>query len=106
MSVLGACWVQAYFEKEGYFGCRHIFGEKVYFGKDLILERRPNFGARAIDGKKEACRKRRKSNMQRGKANVACRQESLTMIGLGFLINIVMAISLKNSINKNLGGLG
>jgi hypothetical protein len=38
--------------------------------------------------------------------NVLCRQENLTMIGLGVLINIVMAISLKNSINKNVGGLG
>jgi hypothetical protein len=71
MSVLGACWAQAYFEKEGYFGRRPIFGEKVYFGKDLILERRPNFGAHAIDGKKETCRKRRKRNMQEEKQHVA-----------------------------------
>jgi hypothetical protein len=40
------------------------------------------------------------------KINVAHRQEILTMIGLGFFIRIVTIISLKNSINKNLGGLG
>jgi hypothetical protein len=78
---------------------------QVDFGKDLILERRPNFGARTIDGKKATCRKRRKSNMQEEKQR-GSRQENLTMLGLGFLIKIVMAISLKNSINKNLGGLG
>jgi hypothetical protein len=50
----------------------HIFGEKVYFGKDLILERRPNFGTRAIDGKKATCKKRRKRSMQRRKAKVVC----------------------------------
>jgi hypothetical protein len=40
------------------------------------------------------------------KSNVAHEQASLTMMGLGFLIRIVTTISLKNSINKNLGGLG
>jgi hypothetical protein len=47
---------------------------------------------------KEACKRK----------NTTCarRKTSLTEIGLGFLIRIVMAISLKNSINKNLGGLG
>jgi hypothetical protein len=40
VSVLGACWMQAYFEKEGYFGCIPNFGEQIYFGKDLILERK------------------------------------------------------------------
>ena len=40
------------------------------------------------------------------KSNVAHRQASLTMIGLGFLINIATTISLKNSVNKNLRGLG
>jgi hypothetical protein len=34
------------------------------------------------------------------------KQTDLTMLGLGFLINIVMTINPKNSINKNLGGLG
>jgi hypothetical protein len=77
------CWVQAYFEKEIYFGCRPSFGEKFYFGKDLILERRPNFGAHARG--KEACKRR---------SNVAHKKESLTMIGLGVLINIVTTISL------------
>jgi len=59
--------VHAYFDKKGYFGRRHIVGEKVYFGKDLILERRPNFGVRVIDGKKVSCRKRRKNNIQEEK---------------------------------------
>jgi hypothetical protein len=65
MSVLGACWVQAYFEKKGYFECKHIFGEKVYFGKDLILERRPNFRTKSMERKQHE--KRRKSSMQRRK---------------------------------------
>jgi hypothetical protein len=34
------------------------------------------------------------------------RKTSLTLIWLGFFTNIVMAISLKSSINKDLGGLG
>jgi len=40
------------------------------------------------------------------KSHIARRKEILTIIGLGFLIRIVRAISLKNNINKNLGGLG
>jgi hypothetical protein len=40
MSVLGACWAQAYFEKEVYFGHRPIFGEGSVLGKDLFLERK------------------------------------------------------------------
>jgi hypothetical protein len=42
-----------------------IFENKVYFWKDPILERRINFGAHAIEGKKETCRKRRKNIMQK-----------------------------------------
>jgi hypothetical protein len=38
--MLGACWVQAYFEEI------------------------PNFGARAMSGKKETCKKIMKNNMQ------------------------------------------
>jgi hypothetical protein len=38
MSVLGACWAHAYFEKEVYFGRRPIFVENIYFGKDLFLK--------------------------------------------------------------------
>jgi hypothetical protein len=38
MSVLGACWVQAYFEKEVYFWHIPIFGEVSILGKDLFLE--------------------------------------------------------------------
>jgi hypothetical protein len=33
------CWEHSYFVKEDYFGCMPTFGEKIYFGKDLILER-------------------------------------------------------------------
>jgi hypothetical protein len=71
----------------------HMFGEKVYFGKDLILERRPNSGVHAIDGNKATCKKRRKERCNK-KSNMARRQASLTMIRLGFLIKTVMAISL------------
>jgi hypothetical protein len=73
MSVLGACWVQAYFEKEVYFGRMPIFGEGYFeerpiFGKeDLILEQ-------ATGGKKETCRKRRKSSMQEEKQHGEGRQ--------------------------------
>jgi len=35
---MDVCWAHAYFEREGYFGCMPIFGEKIYFVK------RPNFG--------------------------------------------------------------
>jgi hypothetical protein len=60
---------------------------KAYF------EERPNFGARATTGKKETCRKRRKSNMQEENP-CARRKTSLTILGLGFLIKVVMTISL------------
>jgi hypothetical protein len=49
MSVLGACWVQAYFEE------RPIFGRK-----DLILEKN--------NWQESSMQKMRKSNMQEGKA--------------------------------------
>jgi hypothetical protein len=68
MSVLGACcWVQAYFEKEVYFGCRPIFGERSILGKTYFWKGRPNFGVRATVERKQACRKRRKSKHAREK---------------------------------------
>jgi hypothetical protein len=63
----------------------NIFGEKVYFGRYLILERRPDFGLCTIVGKKVACKR---------KINVARRKENLTMIGLGFFTESVTTIIL------------
>lgn len=65
-----------------------MFWERPKFVKeDLILER-----------KQQATRKQHakigKSSCKR-KRNVACRQEGLTMTGLGFLIGIVMTINHK-----------
>jgi hypothetical protein len=70
------CWAHTYFEE------RPIFGRKY-----LIL------GACATVGKKEACGKGRKSNMQEEKPRVR-RKKILTILGLGFLTKVVMAISL------------
>jgi hypothetical protein len=50
--------------------------------------------------------KKKEKKHAKKESDVARTQASLTMLGLGFVINIVMAISLKSSINKNLGGLG
>jgi hypothetical protein len=68
MSVLGAYWEQAYFEKEGYFGCMPIFGENTYLWNDLIFERKTKFWS-ACNRWQEiaACRKRRKSSMKEEK---------------------------------------
>jgi hypothetical protein len=44
--------------------------------------------------------------MQRRKACKARIQENLTMLGLGFLSEIIMNDKPKISINKDLGGLG
>jgi hypothetical protein len=94
MSVLGACWAQAYFGKKVYFGRRPIFGRKICFGKDHFWRERPIFGARTTGGKKEACKKRRKRNMQEEKQCGMHEDKPNHVIGLGFLTNIVMAISL------------
>jgi hypothetical protein len=64
MSVLGAVGAHAYFE------------EIPNFGKE-----RPNFGEEQLAGK---ATRARKSRMQRRKACKVCRQENLTMLGLGF----------------------
>jgi hypothetical protein len=77
-----------------FLGERSIFG-KTYFWKEI-----PNFGVHTISGKKETCRKRRKKQHSRGKEacrrkiNVSRKKKSLTMIGLGFLTNIVTTIIL------------
>jgi hypothetical protein len=52
-----------------------------------------------IQKKKEKQHAKKESNLVRRKA-------SLNMLGLGFLITNVTTIRLKNSINKDLGGLG
>jgi hypothetical protein len=41
--------------------------EGSILGADLILKKRSIFGAHALGGRKEACRKRRKSSMQEEK---------------------------------------
>jgi hypothetical protein len=65
-----------------------ILRKNLYFWKE-----RPNFGARATTGKKEACKKRRKSSMQEENPR-ARRLTSLTILGLGILTKVVIAISL------------
>jgi hypothetical protein len=55
--------------------------------------------------RKQHAKKKEKQHAKK-ESNVARRKENLTMLGLGFLIEIVTTISLKTSINKNLGGLG
>jgi hypothetical protein len=74
--------------KRGLAREKALFEERPIFGKeDLILEH-----AQQVERKKHA-EKEGKATCKR-KSNVARRQTSLTMIGLGFLIRIVMAISL------------
>jgi hypothetical protein len=68
--------VQAYFEERPFF-----------VRKDLILEHAQQLA------RKEHAKKKRKSSMQEEKP-CARRQTSLTMLGLGFLIRIVTALSL------------
>jgi hypothetical protein len=46
--------------------------------------------------------KKKEKKHEKKERNVAHRKESLTMIGLGFVINIVTDISMKSSINKYL----
>jgi hypothetical protein len=73
-------------------------------GKTYFWKGRPNFGVHTTCGKKEACKKRRKSNMQekkqRGVHADKPNHDRVRVFG-----NIVMAISHKSSINKVLGGL-
>jgi hypothetical protein len=74
---------------QAYFWRRICFGERPIFGKeDLILECKQQVA------RKKHAEKEGKATCKR-KSNVACRKTSLTMIGLGFLIRIVMAISHK-----------
>jgi hypothetical protein len=56
MSMLGRCWVQAYFEKEVYVGHRAILRRKSILGTCLFLEKdlfweRPFFGEGSVLGK-------------------------------------------------------
>jgi hypothetical protein len=68
MSVLGACWAHAYFEKEVYFGRKPIFGQKIYFGKDLFFKRKTEFW-RARNRLQESIMQKMKENQYaRGKA--------------------------------------
>jgi hypothetical protein len=70
-----------------------FLGERSAFGMTYFWKERPNFLARATSGKKATCKKEGKAACRR-KRKVACRKTSLTMIGLGFLTNILKAISL------------
>jgi hypothetical protein len=71
-----------------FLGERSCFGNMPNFGeKDLFLEH-----VQQVVEKKHA-NKEGKSTCRR-KSNVTCMQTCLTMIGLGFLTNIVTSISL------------
>jgi hypothetical protein len=98
------CWEEAYFEKEVYFGCRPILRRNSILGTCLFLEKdlfweRPIFGkedlilehAQQVERKKYA--KKEGKTTCRGKRNMAHRKKILTMIGLGFLDNIVTTIT-------------
>jgi hypothetical protein len=65
-----------------------LFSEKTYFWNE-----RPNFWAHTNVDKKETCINRRKSIMQEENPH-ARRKKSLTILGLGFLIRIVMTLIL------------
>jgi hypothetical protein len=94
MSVLGVCWVQAYFEKEIYFWRRPIFGEGSILRKDLTIGKKDLMLERKQQvARKQHAEKEGKVACKR-KNNVASRETSLTWIGFGFLIRIVTAISL------------
>jgi hypothetical protein len=70
MRKIDICWARAYFEKEAYFWRKGLFWGACLFlekisilGKTYFWKGRPNIGARATGGKKEACIERRKRNM-------------------------------------------
>jgi hypothetical protein len=69
--------------------------EGSILGADLILKKRSIFGARALGGRKEARRKKKKKGKSAcmRKSNVTRMQTGQNMLGLGFLTNIVMDIS-------------
>jgi hypothetical protein len=71
-----------------------LLEKDLFWGKTYFWKGRPNFGARATSGKKATCRKRRKSSMQEEKQCGVQEDKPNHRIGLGFLIRIVMAISL------------
>jgi hypothetical protein len=53
--------------RKSILGAIVFLGEISMLGKNYFWRERPNFGARATSGKKEACIKRRKRNMQEKK---------------------------------------
>jgi hypothetical protein len=86
--------VQAYFEKEVYFGCKLIFREGSIFGKYLTMGKEDLTSEQNQQvTRKNHAKKEGKTTCKR-KHNVVRRQASLTMIWLGFLKNIVTTISL------------
>jgi hypothetical protein len=70
---VGLFWEEILFLGKAYFWERDLFWVKTYFWKE-----RPNFGVRAIGGKKETCRKRRKISMQKEKQHGA-QEDKTTM---------------------------
>jgi hypothetical protein len=63
-------------------------------GAGLFFEKKVYFGAHALTGGKKVCMKKRRQRKEacKRKRNVVEKEESLTMIGLGFLIRIVTTI--------------
>jgi hypothetical protein len=53
--------------RKSILGARLFLGEIFVLGKTYFWRERPNFGVRATGGKKAACKKRRKNNMQKEK---------------------------------------
>jgi hypothetical protein len=76
MSVLGACW------------CRPILGERSILGAGLILEEKVYFWSAHLRRQERNMQKKKEKNVEN-----AHMQNGLTMLGLGFLTNIVTAIS-------------
>jgi len=62
--------------------------------KDLFLEEETYFWSGHNNRQESKMRKKEEKQHARGEACKARRKENLTMIGLGFLTKVVMAISL------------
>jgi hypothetical protein len=59
MSVLGAYWCRPILGGKSIL-CIGLFWVQAYFWRERAI-----FGVRAIGGRKESCKKRRKNNMQK-----------------------------------------
>jgi hypothetical protein len=96
MLVLGACWCRHILGRKSILGAGLFLGEISVLGTCPFLERKTYFWSacsrQQVAGKKHA-EKEGKVTCRR-KINVAHMHIGLTMLRLGFLTNIVMAISL------------